>query len=154
MFQPLFQSLSLNQSIGNTKCILNAAHMQNRTSSCQSQVSQSVYVWRSLRCTQCKQRTEINNKPLQQQLHKKNQKCLSLNWIHSAQVNSRCLYISVFFTLLLFGNFFYFDLFRFVSFVLFCYSSKFAALIYHVFQFQFTRFAFAGNNSIAFLLYN
>lgn len=31
-------------------------------------------------------RIEINNKPLQQQLHKKNQKCLSLNWLHSFQV--------------------------------------------------------------------
>jgi len=38
--------IEYHQPIGNTKCILNAAHMQNRTSSCQREreFSQSVYV--------------------------------------------------------------------------------------------------------------
>lgn len=52
--------------------------MQNRTSSCQRvSHSQCMFV-DQLRCIRCKWRTEINNKPLQQQLHKKNQKCFCL----------------------------------------------------------------------------
>lgn len=35
-------------------------------------------------------KSRINNKPLQQQLYKKNQKCLSLNWMHSFEDNLRC----------------------------------------------------------------